>query len=141
MSHNISPAASTLQAMKATFRSPETRLNDPLFSLRARKADLAAISQKLVQTLGVKLSSLTSGKAPLDQIAAPSATFLDRSGETLHGLCYRGIKHLRDLVFFGPVPPLPIALKVLTDMVHTRIGMCILLCTRIVVKLISIHQE
>ena len=61
-----------VQAMKYTLHSPEARFQDPRYTARLGKQDLATISQKMSHTLGHKLSDLLSGKTPLSQISKPT---------------------------------------------------------------------
>lgn len=58
--------------MKHTLQSPEARFQDPQYTARLGKQDLATISQKMSHTLGHKLSDLLSGKTPLSQISKPT---------------------------------------------------------------------
>ena len=59
------------QAMKQTVYSPERVFQDPNYTSKLRKADLATISSHLQTALGVKLSALTSGRTPLASLSSP----------------------------------------------------------------------
>lgn len=62
-----------MQVMKQSLHSPEQRFHDPQYTARLQKQDLATISQKLNQTLGVRLSDLISGKLALSQTSRPAS--------------------------------------------------------------------
>ena len=53
------------QAQRRTLYSPEGLFQDPNYSAKLRKADMAAISRSLQTMLGTRLSDLTSGRTPL----------------------------------------------------------------------------
>ena len=57
-----------LQEIRHKLHSPESRFQDPNYSAKRRKADLAAAEAHVSRSLGVRLSDLTSGAVALTSL-------------------------------------------------------------------------